>query len=92
MTTYATPMGGTYNYRTRNFNGSFNLFQIPCLVLGETAASYIISTLRELCGLPKGHRMTVRKHNVHLKDAGTSTGSATDKDNNIDCSNAWWHE
>ncbi|MBR4197995.1 MAG: hypothetical protein IKQ94_04395 [Bacteroidales bacterium] len=90
--TFAVPMSGTYNYRTRNFDGTFNLFQIPCLVLGETAASYIISTMRELCGLPKGHRMTVRKHNVFLKDAGASTSPATDKDNNIDYSNAWWHE
>lgn len=85
MNLYTAPVAGTYNYRTRNFNGSFNLFQIPCLVLGETAASYIISTLRELCGVPKGHRMTVRKHNVHITDNG-NTG------NNIDCSNAWWHE
>lgn len=90
MNLYTAPVAGTYNYRTRNFNGSFNLFQIPCLVLGETAASYIISTLRELCGVPKGHRMTVRKHNVHL--AGTTTSPATDKGNNIDYSNAWWHE
>lgn len=82
MTQYTQPISGTYNYRTRNFDGTFNLFQIPCLVIGETAASYIIRTVRELCGLPKGHRMTVRKHNVHITDTG----------NNIDCSNAWWHE
>lgn len=92
MTQYTQTIGGTYNYRTRNFNGTFNLFQIPCLVLGETAASYIISTMRELCGLPKGRQMTVRKHNVHL--AGTSTSSATSKGNrgDVDCTNMWWHK
>ena len=84
---------GTYNYRTRNFDGTFNLFQVPCLVLGQTAKSYIIETLRPLCGLPKGRRLTVRKRNVYLKDAGTSTGSATGNSNrgDVDCSGQWWH-
>ena len=67
MTTYATPMGGTYNYRTRNFNGSFNLFQIPCLVLGETAASYIISTLRELCGEYNEDNTAERTRAMHIR-------------------------
>ena len=89
MTTYATPMGGTYNYRTRNFNGTFNLFPIPCLVIGETAASYVIRAMRELCGVKKGQQMTVRKHNVHLAGA-----SASGKGNrgDVDCTNMWWHE
>lgn len=86
MTTYATPIGGTYNYRTRNFNGTFNLFQIPCQVIGETGISYIIRTMRELCGVPKGHRMTVRKHNVHITDNGKGNRG------NVDCTNMWWHK
>lgn len=85
MTTYATPIGGTYNYRTRNFNGTFNLFQIPCLVIGETAASFVIRAMRELCGVKKGQQMTVRKHNVHL---ASGKGNRSD----VDCSNMWWHE
>lgn len=91
MTQYTQPIGGTYNYRTRNFNGTFNLFQIPCLVIGETAASYVIRAMRELCGVKKGQQMTVRKHNVYL--AGTSTSSATGKGNrgDVDCTNMWWH-
>lgn len=82
-TSYPAPMSATYRYRTRNFDGTFNLFTIPCLVLGETAASYIISTMRELCGLPKGHRMTVRKHNVTIKPADSPRN---------DCTEAWWHK
>lgn len=92
MNLYTAPVAGTYNYRTRNFNGSFNLFQVKVNIIGESLKSYLVEVLTPIAGHKRLSRLTVRKHNVFLKDAGASTGSATDKDNNIDCGNAWWYE
>ena len=84
MNLYTAPVAGTYDYRTRNFDGTFNLFQIKVNILGESLKSYLVEVLSPVAGLKRLSRLTVRKHNVHT--------SAPARPSAPDCTNAWWHE
>ena len=84
MNLYTAPVAGTYNYRTRNFNGSFNLFQIKVNIIGESLKSYLVEVLTPIAGHKRLSRLTVRKHNV--RTAASAHKAAPDY------TNAWWHE
>lgn len=84
MNIYAVPMQGGYTFRTRNFDGTFNLFYISVEVIGETAKSYLIRLLAPIVGHPVRTTMTVRKHNVKIHSHAQR--------GQHDCSDAWWND
>ena len=84
METYSTPVPASYTYRTRNFDGTFNLFHVKVNIVGESPKSYLVETLTPLAGIKRLSRMTVRKHNVHA----THTDSGKTRP---DCTGQWWH-
>lgn len=77
---------GVYNYRTRNFDGSYNLFQVPVEVVGRTARRLRIRLLRAIDGHQCGHIMTVCSHNVVLQPSPAAEAAA------YDYSGAWWND
>ena len=67
MTTDMTTIAkGFYTYRTRNFDGSYNLVPVYVEVVGETSRSYRVRLLQPVDGYQPGRLMTVRRHNVRL--------------------------
>ncbi len=85
-TAHPTPLQATYRYRTRNFNGTYNLFHVPVRIVAETLKSYTVELARPMDGLPKGHRMTVRKHNVIVPHNSAPAYSRPDY------TDAWWNQ
>ncbi len=86
MKMYENPKQGTYNHKTPNFDGTFNLQQVKVDVLGESEKQYLIRLI-----LPVGHhrqndQMKVRKHNVRLHDMTAQSNYSK----NIDYSKAYW--
>ena len=85
---FPSPLAGSYTARTRNFDGSFNTFYTSCLVLGESEKSYSIRVTTPICGHKANDTITVRKHNVKLKD----TSPTPSKTVMHDYSEAWWNK
>lgn len=85
MNMLSTPIQGGYTYRTRNYDGSFNIFYLSVEVIGETAQSYLVRLLTPIVGHPVRSTMTVRKHNVkiHSQEPEESTVK--------DCADEWWN-
>ena len=86
MKMYESPKQGTYNHKTPNFDGTFNLQQVKVDVLGESEKQYLIRLI-----LPVGHhrqndQMKVRKHNVRLHDMTAQSKYSR----NIDYTTAYW--
>lgn len=84
MNLYTAPVAGTYNYRTRNFDGTFNLFQVKVNIIGESLKSYLVEVLTPIAGHKRLSRLTVRKHNVHASASAHTSAP--------DCTNQWWHK
>lgn len=84
MNIYAAPLQGGYTYRTRNIDGTFNLFYIAVEVIGETSQSYLVRLLEPVIGHPIRSTMTVRKHNVKIH-SHAERGQHYNSD-------AWWND
>jgi hypothetical protein len=92
MKMYTMPVKGGYQYKKRNFDGSFNLFYLTVEVLGETEKSYLIRISVPVDGHPAKSTMTVRKHNVRLHGMSTATPAPTPAPRRQhDYSTAWWN-
>lgn len=85
MEIYATPKIGTYEAKVRRFDGTFDVYNVKCEVIGETDSSYIIKPRVPINGHPAHDRMTVRKHNVSF--AGMMRLAKREHD----YSSAWWN-
>lgn len=66
MNMYATPKEGTYNYKSPNFDGTFNLQQVKVAVLGESEKQYLIRLVLPVGNHRQNDQMKVRKRNVRL--------------------------
>jgi len=82
MEMYATPKVGSYTFKTRNFDGSFNLFYTKVEILGETAKSYLVRLLSPMAGHPYRSKTVVRKSSVKVKREESS----------YDYSDAYWNK
>lgn len=87
MNMFPTPLAGSYTARTRNFDGSFNTFYTSCEVLGESAKMYTIRINVPIGRHKAKEPMTVRKHNVRLKEASPERCPVQH-----DYSDAWWNK
>lgn len=88
MNMFPTPLAGSYTARTRNFDGTFNTFYTSCWVLGESDKIYSIRVTTPICGHRANDTLTVRKHNVRLKDAAPKPSAPV----RHDYSEAWWNK
>lgn len=66
MNLYATPKDGTYNYKSPNFDGTYNLQQVNVTVLGESEKQYLIKLKLPVGNHRQNDQMKVRKRNVRL--------------------------
>jgi hypothetical protein len=66
MNMYATPKEGTYDYKSPNFDGTFNLQQVKVAVLGESEKQYLIRLTLPVGNHRPNDQMKVRKHNVRV--------------------------
>ena len=87
MEMFTTPLSGSYTARTRNFDGSFNTFNVSCEVVGQTAKSYAIRLAFPIAGHKAKETINVRKHNVKLKEAIENAPVQQH-----DYSEAWWNK
>jgi len=88
MNLYATPKEGTYNYKSPNFDGTFNLQQVKVAVLGESKKQYLIRLALPVGNHRQNDQMKVRKHNVRVH-------GMTDRPSvrsTYDYSAAYWNE
>lgn len=88
MNMYATPREGTYDYKSPNFDGTFNLQQVKVAVLGESEKQYLIRLILPVGNHRQNDQMKVRKRNVRLHGM-TDRPSARRK---YDYSAAFWNE
>lgn len=89
MNMYATPREGTYNYKSPNFNGTFNLQQVKVAVLGESEKQYLIRPILPVGNHRQNDQMKVRKHNVRMH--GMIATATVSKRPAYDHSGAWWN-
>ena len=83
MNMFPTPLAGSYTARTRNFDGTFNIYNTSCLVIGESDKSFLIKARVPIGRHKANDTMLVRKHNVRIKEAATARH---------DYSEAWWNK
>lgn len=88
MNMYATPREGTYNYKSPNFNGSFNLQQVKVAVLGESEKQYLIRLTLPVGNHRQNDQMKVRKSNVRLHGMNDRPSVRS----TYDYSAAFWNE
>lgn len=88
MNLYATPKDGTYNYKSPNFDGTYNLQQVKVAVLGESEKQYLIRLALPVGNHRQNDQMKVRKHNVRVHGM---TGSPSVR-RTYDYSAAFWNE
>lgn len=81
---YATPVEGTYRYKTPRYDGTFNVQQVAVLVLGESTRQYKIRLRLPVGRLLQGHEMAVHKNNVSVLRPKTQPTA-------YDYSDAWWN-
>jgi len=86
---YTKPVKGGYQYKRRNFDGTYTLYWLTVDVLGETEKSYLIRISVPLDGHPARSTMTVRKHNVKLN--GIQSAAPAPRRQH-DYSTAWWNQ
>lgn len=89
MDMYATPREGTYNYKSPNFDGTFNLQQVKVAVLGESEKQYLIRLILPVGNHRQNDQMKVRKHNVRVHGMTATESIAAMQ--MPDYRNAWWH-
>lgn len=89
MNLYATPKEGTYDFKSMNFDGTFNLQQVKVAVLGESEKTYLIRLRLPVGNHRQNDQMKVRKRNVRLH--GTTATESIPATQMPDYRNAWWH-
>lgn len=89
MNLYATPKEGTYNYKSPNFDGTFNLQQVKVAVLGESEKQYLIRLILPVGNHRQNDQMKVRKHNVRVR--GMFADKTKRSSTVYDHSGAWWN-
>ena len=90
MNLYATPKEGTYNYKSPNFDGTFNVQQVKVAVLGESEKQYPIRLILPVGNHRQNDQMKVRKHNVRMHGMIATESIAAMQ--MPDYRNAWWHD
>lgn len=90
MNMYATPKEGTYDYKSPNFDGTFNLQQVKVAVLGESEKQYLIRLTLPVGNHRQYDQMKVRKHNVRVH--GTTATESITAMQMPDYRNAWWNK
>ena len=88
MKMYATPKEGTYDYKSPNFDGTFNLQQVKVAVLGESEKQYLIRLVLPVGNHRQNDQMKVRKHNVRLHGMADRPSVRS----TYDYSAAFWNE
>lgn len=86
---YATPKEGTYDYKSPNFDGTFNLQQVKVAVLRESEKQYLIRLTLPVGNHRQYDQMKVRKHNVRVH--GMTATESIPAMQMPDYRNAWWH-
>lgn len=81
-TMYAEPTTGTYEFYTRNFNGTLNRFRETVEVVGETARCYLIKAKIFIGSHIPGDVIRVHKSSVYMKPSKPVH----------DYSNAYWNK
>lgn len=89
MNLYTTPIDGTYDYKSPNFDGTYNLQQVNVAVLGESERQYLIKLKLPVGNHRQNDLMKVRKHNVRLR--GMIARVTNKKKPLYDHSGAWWN-
>ena len=89
MDMYATPKEGTYNYKSPNFDGTFNVQQVKVAVLGESEKQYLIRLILPVGNHRQNDQMKVRKHNERMH--GMIATATVSKRPAYDLSGAWWN-
>ena len=89
MDMYTTPKEGTYNYKSPNFDGTFNVQQVKVAVLGEREKQYLIRLILPVGNHRQNDQMKVRKHNVRMH--GMIATESIPAMQMPDYRNAWWH-
>lgn len=90
MNLYTTPKEGTYNYKSPNFDGTFNVQQVKVAVLGESEKQYLIRLILPVGDHRQNDQMKVRKHNVRIH--GMIATATASKRPAYDHSGAWWNK
>lgn len=90
MNLYSTPIDGTYDYKSPNFNGTYNLQQVNVAVLGESERQYLIKLKMPVGNHRQNDLMKVRKHNVRVHGMTATESIAAMQ--MPDYRNAWWHD
>lgn len=86
---YATPKEGTYDFKSMNFDGTFNLQQVKVAVLGESEKTYLIRLRLPVGNHRQNDQMKVHKHNVQMH--GMIATATVSKRPAYDHSGAWWN-
>lgn len=74
VTNFGEYLPATYKFSTTNFNGTFNYFRTPVLVLGETEKRYLIRLKEPIRDHFVGDEILVGKKSIEFppKEVDTS--------------------